>query len=325
MIIDAYSHVCPAPFIDAIAKIRPSAESDALRSVRYLWDIDARIAYMDRHGIDMQVLVLVRPPMWLGVPREDVHELTKIANHSIAEVVDRYPDRFAGVGVTPIVDDVTMEHFETGHRDLGLRGTLMFSNIEGEPIDIGDNWALFSRCAELDLPIWIHPQLGHYYPWAKQDLLNRSLGWPFDTSLAMARLAYSGVFDVYPDIKFVTHHLGGMIPYYGARMDDFDAIISEYAEKGIAEQSSEGNGAGIGEKLRLFYNDAMVSGSVSALRCGLDFFGAARILYGTDFPMGEENGEKWPLDVLKSINSIDISAEDRMSILSGNAIRLLGL
>lgn len=325
MIIDAYSHVCPSEFIEAISRVRPSAESEALRSRQYLWDMDARISYMDRVKIDVQVMTLVRPPMWLGMKRADVHNLTRIANDSIAAAAATYPDRLVGVGVLPVIDDVMMEEFERIHGDLGLKGVLVFSNIEGDPLDSAPMWSLYERCAALEMPIWIHPQLGHYYPWDNKDLLNRSLGWPFDTSLAMARLVYGGVFEKYPDLKVMTHHLGGMIPHYAARMDGFDQEIREYASKGIVEATGVQLTRPVTDHFRRFYNDAMVNGSPSALRCGLEFFGPSHVLYGTDFPMGTENGEAWPLEVLDSIMAIDIDDHSRDQILSGNAIRLLGL
>jgi aminocarboxymuconate-semialdehyde decarboxylase len=79
------------------------------------------------------------------------------------------------------------------------------------------------------------------------------------------------------------------------------------------------------EQLKRFYGDAMVGGSVSALRCGLDFFGAEHVMYGTDFPMGASDGESGPVKVLSSIRELDISDTDRELILNGNMRRLLGL
>ena len=130
--------------------------------------------------------------------RADIHRLTRVANDSIAEFVALQPDRFIGVGVLPVVDDVMMEEFERIHGELGLKGVLIFSNIEGKPLDDESMWPLYERAAELDFPIWIHPQHANYYPWIRKDVLDRVLAWPFDTSLAMARLVYGGVFEKHP-------------------------------------------------------------------------------------------------------------------------------
>ena len=83
MIVNAYSHVCPERLLDAISERHPSTEVAALRKNSYLFDGERRLRYMDRIGVDQQVLVLVRPPIWLGMPRPLVHELARVADESI--------------------------------------------------------------------------------------------------------------------------------------------------------------------------------------------------------------------------------------------------
>ncbi|HYL07837.1 MAG TPA: hypothetical protein VEU76_04765, partial [Candidatus Udaeobacter sp.] len=74
MVIDAYAHVFPMPLIEALAEVKPSAELAALRGQsKHNWNEASRIAYMDEHGFDMQVLILARPPVWLGMKRPDLH------------------------------------------------------------------------------------------------------------------------------------------------------------------------------------------------------------------------------------------------------------
>src|SRR5476651_1466303 len=232
MVIDAYAHVFPMRLIEALGEVSPSAELKALRDQSpFLYDDELRVRYMDANGFDIQVLVLARPPVWLGMERQDIHRMTRVANDSIAEFAAKRPDRFVGVGVLPVVDPVMMEEFERIQGELGLKGVLIFSNIEGKPLDDESMWPLYERAAELDFPIWIHPQHANYYPWIRKDVLDRVLAWPFDTSLAMARLVYGGVFERYPNIKFVTHHMGGMIPYFAGRIAAFaESTSAEYAK-----------------------------------------------------------------------------------------------
>ena len=186
MVIDAYAHVFPMPLIDALSEVSSSAELTALRSQSpHLYDDERRIRFMDEHQLDVQVLVLARPPVWLGMEREVLHRLTRVANDSIAEFASRRPDRFVGVGVLPVVDDVMIEEFERLRGELGLKGVLIFSNIEGRPVDDPSMWPLYERAAAADVPIWIHPQHASYYSWIGNNVLDRTLGWPFDTSLAI--------------------------------------------------------------------------------------------------------------------------------------------
>jgi hypothetical protein len=74
---------------------------------------------------------------------------------------------------------------------------------------------------------------------------------------------------------------------------------------------------------RKFFNDSMVNGSAAAMRCGLEFFGAERIMYGTDFPMGSNNGEDWPVEVLDTIRSLGLSAADEGLLLGANLHRIM--
>lgn len=327
MVIDSYAHVFPKALMDALEGVRPSSELAGLRQQSpHMWEHDRRIAYMDEHGFDMQVLVLARPPVWLGMERKDVHRLVPIANDAIAEYASARPDRFLGVGVLPVVDDVLMEEFERIHGELGLKGVLIFSNLEGKPVDDASMWPLYERAAELRFPIWIHPQHSNHYPWIRQEVLDRVLAWPFDTSLAMCRLVYSGVFERFPEIRFVTHHMGAMIPYFAARIDAFARnMAAEYARIGIGERiGPELTGPAI-DHFRRFYNDCISNGSPAAVRMAIDFFGADHILFGTDFPFGPDDGESWPLDELRTIREMDLTGAERESILHGNAERLLRL
>jgi predicted TIM-barrel fold metal-dependent hydrolase len=322
VIIDAYSHVCPEPLLDAIATRYPGAEAAALRKNTYLFDGERRLRYMDRIGVDQQVLTLVRPPMWLGMPRPIVHELTRVANDSIAEMAAAWPDRFIPVGVLPVVDDEMLAEFGRLHTDLGVPGVLIFSNIEGLPLDDPSMWPLYGAAAAADVPIWIHPQHGHSYPWLKRDLVDRLFGWPFETTLAMSRLVFGGVLQRYPDLKFVTHHLGGMVPYYASRADAMSQEIARYRDASLTEASEPLEGRPT-DYFRKFYNDSMVNGSAAAMRCGLEFFGAERVMYGTDFPMGPNDGEDWPVEVLDTIRSLDLGAADLQLVLGGNLRRIL--
>ena len=326
MVIDAYAHVFPMRLIEALADVKPSAELAALRTQsRHNWEHERRIAYMDEHGFDVQVLILARPPVWLGMNRPDIHRIARIANESIAEFASRRPDRFVGVGVLPVVDDVMMAELERMHGELGLKGVLIFSNIEGKPLDDESMWPLYERAAALDFPIWIHPQHANYYPWIRKDVLDRVLAWPFDTSLAMARLVYGGVFERHPNIKFVTHHMGGMIPHFAGRIAAFaESTAEEYSRLGLAETGPRLTGSAL-DHFRRFYNDCISNGSPEAVRVAIDFFGADHILFGTDFPFGPQDGERWPLDELRNIRTMAMDAADREKILHGNAEKLLKL
>ncbi len=326
MVIDFYSHVCPRNLMDALVEEFPSDESAALFRKPYLYDAEKRIAFMDEVGIDTQVLVMVRPPMWLGMPRDMMYRMLRRAHEGIAAMAEAHPGRFAGVAVAPRVDDTVLEELRRAWGDLGLNGVLIFSNIEGQPVDTKEMWPLYEECERQGQPVWIHPQhTEHLYPWIKESLLDRSLGWPFDTSLAMARLVYGGVMERYPALKVVTHHLGGMVPYFGARLEAFDKEIAEYSALNLTKAKAVELSRPVGEYFRRFYNDTAISYSPGTIECGVGYFGDGHVLFGTDFPMGSASGEQWTRDILRAIEDADLGAETKQRILGGNAKTMLGL
>ena len=107
--------------------------------------------------------------------------------------------------------------------ELGACGVQIFSNVNGKPLDAPEVLPLFDVMAELDLPIWIHPArpASHAdYPTEEKSKYEIwwTFGWPYETSAAMARIVFAGLFDKHPNLKIVTHHMGGMIPYFEGRV-----------------------------------------------------------------------------------------------------------
>jgi predicted TIM-barrel fold metal-dependent hydrolase len=159
-----------------------------------------------------------------------------------------------------------------------------------------------------DLPIWVHPE-----PNDKLDPDNGAFSWPFETSTAMLRLVMSGVFNDYPNIKFITHHCGAMVSFFEKRI------------KGALSRNPFGK-ANIKhpeEHFRKFYNDTAVYGSTGALMCGHAFFGADHLLFGTDAPLGPKFGCTG--ETIDSIERMSIPDGEKEKILFRNAINLLML
>ena len=206
----------------------------------------------------------------------------------------------------------------------------MFSNVAGRPLDRPEYRPLFARMAERDLPIWLHPArpatVADYAgePRSKYDLW-WAFGWPYETSLAMGRLVFSGLFDRHPELKIITHHMGAMIPFcagrvgggleqLGTRSDDPDdgAALGRLARRPI-------------DYFRLFYGDTALFGAWHAMESGLAFFGAERILFGTDMPFDPDKGPGFIRDTIAAMEKMRASDAERAAIYEGNARRLLRL
>ncbi len=326
-LIDLYCHISPARFLDEMNRVAPKLGNIAarLRGVRKIHDLDARFAEMDAFGDYRQVVSLPNPPIEdFATPGQGL-ALARIANDAMAELCAKHPDRFAGFVAALCLTDVmaSVEEAKRAVNDLGAAGVQIFSPLAGRPLDEPVFEPLFAAMARLDRPIWLHPARTAAmtdYPAEQKSRFEMwwCFGWPYDTSVAMARLVFCGLFDRYPNIKIITHHLGGMIPYYDGRVGPgLDVLGQRTSDEDYSKILPSLKRPHL-EYFREFYGDtAMFGGGVHALRCGFDFFGADKVVFATDTPLG-------PIKpAIEALNTLDISTGDRRKIFSGNAERLL--
>src|SRR5947209_15721571 len=115
--------------------------------------------------------------------------------------------------------EASVKELDRAVSQLGARGIQVFTNVAGKPLDAPEFLPLFDEAARRDLPIWMHPARGANFPDYMTEERSQyeiwwTLGWPYETSAAMARMVFSGFFDRFPNLKIITHHMGGMIPYF---------------------------------------------------------------------------------------------------------------
>jgi aminocarboxymuconate-semialdehyde decarboxylase len=140
----------------------------------------------------------------------------------------------------------------------------------------------------------------------------------------MTRLVFSGIMERYPNLKIVTHHCGGMVPYFAERIAQFSHQIENSLAKEKKEQPVFTKS--VIDYYRMFYNDTALYGNTSALMCGYDFFGADHLLFGTDFLLGDtEQGNGIYRKTINAIEQMDISEEIRKKIYEDNARSLMRL
>ena len=228
MIIDLYTHILPDAFFREMSRVSPKLENIGarLRGVKKLFDLEARFAEMDMLGDYAQVISLPNPPLEEIAQGETAGLLARVANDAMAELVARHPKRFPAFVAAVSLDDVdaALKEAERAITTLGARGIQIFTNIAGHPLDEERFKPVFAAMAAHDLPIWLHPARTAAMPDYAAETKSRfemwwCFGWPYETSVAMARLVFSGVFDRHPSLKIVTHHLGGgMIPFFDGRI-----------------------------------------------------------------------------------------------------------
>ena len=175
IVIDGFGHVMPKDFLKAISKTYPTDELKELAPLTYFGDAENRVRVLDKHGIDKQVLTLGRPSIWLGMPRELMMEMTRLANDAVAEFASLYPDRLIPVGHLPVLTEDYLSEFDRCINDLGMSGIHIVSNIDGKPLDAPEFRQFFRKASASKTPIWLHPQLPHGS--SPEFLLEKMFGW----------------------------------------------------------------------------------------------------------------------------------------------------
>lgn len=330
-IIDFSSHVLPEAVVKEIKDLGIKYAHNVSKHIEVVFththyrdvDIPRRIEILRKYGITYQVVCFGPNYVWL-INEDDrdkrdkiLLRLTRIANNAIAEMVDKYKDYFIGLATIPILYGEAIDELERSIRDLGLKGVQIYSNIYGKPIDLEEFRRFYETVRRLGIPVFIHPQTHEYYPWIYEYSLFQIFGWPFDTTLAMARLVFSGITRQYPEIPFVTHHVGGMVPYYRGR------IAGTYGSRELHGFRFKLGIEDPLEEFRRFYADTASFGVRETIEMGLEFFGRDRVIFGTDYPFGPEQGIKYLRDTLNAVKSINIDDETKRKILWDNAARLL--
>jgi predicted TIM-barrel fold metal-dependent hydrolase len=333
MKIDVFNHIMPRRFFEKFQEIAARHGDMVQRSYRIplMADLDARFRVMDEYGEYCQIISMPSPPIEAYADPQSSPLLARIANDGMAELVQRHPDRFAGfVATLPMNNpDAAAAELDRAIQQLGARGVQMYTNVAGRPLDEPALAPLFERMAGCDLPIFLHPARGADMADYASERKSRyeiwwTFGWPYETSVAMARLVFSGLFDRFPGLKIITHHCGAMIPYFVNR------IKHGWAQLG--KRTSDEDYTGVLTQLRkplldyfhMFYADTALFGSASGLRCGLDFFGAEHVLFASDLPYDPEPG-LYIRETIQALDSLGLSAKDSDRIYRGNAERLLKL
>ncbi len=269
-----------------------------------------RIATMDAAGIDVQILSISVPQVYFLDGLAAV-ELARLCNDALAAVVQQYPDRFRALASIPLTADIdaSIEELARCMDTLGMPGFLIGANIDGRPIDDPKLDPFYEEANRRGAVMHIHPMVPAGIDTMGQFALAPLVGYPFDTTQAIARLIFSDFFGRFLGISVVGSHLGGAIPFLSARLD---AGYQTYPDcQGISRPPSE-----VIERLYLDTTGA----SAAAIELAADVVGEERLLFGSDFPhvVG---------DLAGGIAAVEnaVSRRHRGKVLGDNAAALYGL
>lgn len=322
-IIDFHNHFYPQQYIEALQsgpsniKVSFDSENNPLLHypgdyniiVREHTDIDFRAKVLKEVGVDKQILTFTTPGTHIEPPKRSV-ELAQMVNDSFAKIMDEHQDHFTALATLPLNDpQASVVELERAFNDLGFKGVMVYSNINGTALSDQSFWPLYEKANELNAVFYIHPSFPVGVEAMTDYWLMPLIGFTFDTTLAAAKLVFSGVAEKFPKIRWVLAHLGGAIPYLAERLDRGYFAFKDCREN-IDKPPSE--------YLKDFYYDT-VNFDLKALQLAIDFAGVDHLVAGSDYPHQIGSLEK----MVDSIDKLNISSKDKEAIYGENSIKLL--
>ena len=333
MIIDVFAHLLTPRYLRE--RNTRAGGSFGTQYAKYwsanpgLTDLDIRFRTMDAYPDVRQILTIAGPNIESITSPQDAVECARIANDEMAALVAKHPDRFVtACACLPMSDvDATLAEIDRAIGELGFRGVEIFTDIKGKPLDAPEFLPIFEKMQAYDLPILLHPRRTNSTPdYPTEDrsrfLVYTNFGWPFESSAAMARLAFGGVLERCPTLTIITHHAGGLIPFFHKRIElswDFNRERMGYQDDGQTLSRSPI------DYYRRFYCDTAIQGNTPALMCAYEFFGADHMVFATDTPYDNELGIRLYRETIPAVAAMPIAEADRQKIFEGNARRLFKL
>jgi predicted TIM-barrel fold metal-dependent hydrolase len=334
--VDVFCHILPKKF-DAerwkrvgktnFVKHSPShlkyvqgGKSAEQENVKVLMDLDARWRMMDEFPGYRQVISVASPPVE-AVDPDDSEYLAKILNDEMAELVAKYPDRFAGAAASLPMNkpEAAAKELERCITELKMPTLQIFSNVNGKPLDLAEYRPVFEIMSKHDLPILLHParSIDHWdYPTEPDSkfIIWQVFGWPYETTAAMTRIAFGGVLDDFPNLKIICHHSGAMVPFFAGRIKSMYRMLEPLI---VAERKGRPFSKPILEYFRAFYADCSTF-TTASIETAIDFFGVEQVIFGSDAPFDFEGGRASIRECTDAINASRLSAADKTKIFSGN-------
>jgi predicted TIM-barrel fold metal-dependent hydrolase len=309
MIIDTHFHAFPGKYLDLV----PEAQKD-VRGVGFrAFDHREYLDVMDRYGVDIGVLSNTGGRIEQRGDRAMALELCKIINDSFAEAHAKHPRRFMAFARLPMIDvEDCVTEMQRCYNDLGMHGVMLPTNLAGRYLDEPEFKAFWNAIHEAGKPLFLHPANAPCRAnWNKYSLHQKIL-WPTDSTLAISRIVYNGIFDRYPHLKLIAAHLGGMILLYLDRLN---------WREGNPECKLQPE-----EYFKRIYYDTAGPIRAAFIKLVYDTVGPEQILFGSDYPHGRggRDDQFYPM-TLQAMDELDVSKQDKQKIYYQNAQILFGL
>lgn len=315
--VDTHAHLWSGEYLDKLkALMLKETDKDGTQDARVdnathdISDLKARLAMMDKAGVQYQVLSATpQSPSWGKA--DEAHALAMMINDLYAKVIHQYPDRFVAYGAVPLphVDEAIVEA-KRCLTELGFKGIAINTLIKNQ-ISLADERFLpfYQALDDMQAVLYIHPTgCGANSPMVNDFDLHWVVGAPIEDSLAGLQLLKAGIPQKFPNIQFHIAHLGGFLPFLMQRIED------NYQDWDAFEQSPW-------DSFKRFWFDT-ANFHAPALRCSCDTFGSEQLLLGSDFPYFQDDNYT---RAVTYIQQAGLGESDQQAILKDNAYRLFNL
>jgi aminocarboxymuconate-semialdehyde decarboxylase len=240
-----------------------------------MFDWDMRIRAMNKGGVDISVVSLTCPSVYWG-GEETSSATARLMNDDFAAAQTAHPDRIRWYATLPWqYPQAAVSELERAVAK-GAVGVMVLANIDSKSLTDPQFAPIWQAIDKYKLPVLVHPTAPPGI--SEMDMVTHSLagsiGFTFDTSLALARCIYDGFLDRYPNLKMIASHGGGALPYLAGRLD----ICHEKIPACSARTSDKPS-----NYLRRIYVDGVVYAQ-NALQMCVDTVGPDNVLYGSDYP-----------------------------------------
>jgi aminocarboxymuconate-semialdehyde decarboxylase len=324
-VIDFHNHYYPPNYMRALqsgqSSVKVTIDSDGNPNLHYPGDYNVAVrghrdlAYrqdvLDQHGVTMQMVTLTTPGTHVEAPATAA-KLASMVNDEFREAIDTRGRHFTALATLPLNDPAAaLAEFRRATGQLGLRGAMLFSNINGVALSDQRFWPIYEAANDIGAVLYIHPAHPVNVDMMQEYWLMPLVGFLFDTTLAAASLVFAGVPERFPNIRWALCHLGGAIPYLAERLDRGFHAFKDCRANIQREPSSY---------LKQFYYDT-VNFNQGALKLAIEFAGADHVLAGSDYP--HQIGSI--PSMLDAVSALPITEEQRDQIRWKNAAALLGL
>lgn len=306
--IDVHHHVVPDDYIRKLEKI---GVTNALGRAFPKWSARTSLDLMDANGIKTAMTSLSSPGVFFG-NIQHAADLARMCNEISARLVSDYPDRFGAYATLPLPDvDASLKELSYALDTLKLDGVVLMSNYAGRYAGDRNFLDLYAELNARKAVVYVHPTdpvagnpLGPEIPTFLMEVT-------FDTTRAIFNLLYQGVFEQYPDIRWIFSHAGGVMPYIAWRV-----MLGQF----IIQDAGKMVPRGALYYLKQLFYDTGLSANPHALSSLKTLVEPSQILFGTDYPFAPEAVTAETVKGLRIYRGF--SPEEMDSIEFGNALRL---